>query len=83
MTEGWRKLNNEEFHNLYSSPNIVRVIKSRRIRWSGHIARMGEMRNAYNLVGKPDGKRPLRRPGRRWEENIKMDRTKTVFGRVD
>jgi hypothetical protein len=56
----WRKLHNEELHNLYSSPNIIRMIKSRKMRWTGHVARMGETRNAYRiLVGKPEGKRPL------------------------
>jgi hypothetical protein len=61
-------------HSLYSSPNIVRVIKSRRMRWAGHIARIGEGRGAYRvLVGRPEGKRPLGRPRRRWEDNIKMD----------
>jgi hypothetical protein len=70
----WRKLQNDELHNLYSSPNIVRVIKSRRMRWAGHVARMGEGRSVYRiLVGKPEGKRPLGRPRRRWEDNIKMD----------
>jgi hypothetical protein len=70
----WRKLHNDELHSLYSSPNIVRVIKSRRIRWAGHVACMGEGRGAYRvLVGKPEGKRPLGRPRRRWEDNIKMD----------
>jgi hypothetical protein len=64
---GWRRLHNEGFHNLYASPNIIRVIKSRRMRWAGHVSRMGEMRNAYKiLVGKPEGKRPLGRPKRRW-----------------
>jgi hypothetical protein len=59
---------------LYSSPNIIRMIKSRRMRWAGHVARMGETRNAYRiLVGKPEGKRPLGRPRRRWVNNIKMD----------
>jgi hypothetical protein len=67
--ESWRKLHNDELHNLYSSPNIVRVIKSRRVRWVGHVARMGEGR----CVGSPEGKRPLGRLGRRWEDNIKMD----------
>jgi hypothetical protein len=63
----WRKLHNEELHNLYSSPNIIRMIKSRRMRWAGHVPRMGETRNAYRiLVGKPEGKRPLGRPRRRW-----------------
>jgi hypothetical protein len=70
----WRKLHNDELHNLYSSPNIVRVIKSRRMRWAGHVARMGEGRSVYRvLVGRPEGKRPRGRPKRRWEDNIKMD----------
>ena len=65
---------NEELNDLYSSPNIVRVIKSRRMRWAGHVARMEEGRDVHKvLVGKPDGKRPLGRPRRRWEDNIKMD----------
>jgi hypothetical protein len=60
VTRGWRKLHNEELHNLYSSPNIIRMIKSRRMRWIGHVVRMGEKRNAYRiLVGKPEGKSPL------------------------
>jgi hypothetical protein len=67
-------LHNEELHNLYSSPDIIRQIKSRRMRWAGHVARMGEGRNVYRvLVGKPEGKRPLGRPRRRWEDGIKMD----------
>jgi hypothetical protein len=70
----WRKLHNDELHNLYSSPNIVRVIKSRRMRWEGHVARMGEGRGVYRVfVERPEGKRPLGRPKRRWEDNIKMD----------
>jgi hypothetical protein len=70
----WRTLHNDELHDLYSSPNIDRVIKSRRMRWAGHVARMGEGRGAYRvLVGRPVGKRPLGRPRRRWEDNIKMD----------
>jgi hypothetical protein len=74
VTEGWRKLHNEELHNLYSSPSIIRMIKSRRMRWAGHVALMGEKRNAYGiLVGMPEGKRPLGRPRRRWVDNIKMD----------
>ena len=69
-----RKLYNEELNDVYSSPNIVRVIKSRRMRWAGHVARMGERRGVYRvLVGKPEGKRPLGRPRHRWENNIKMD----------
>jgi hypothetical protein len=72
-TGGWRKLHNEEIHYLYCSPNIIKMIKSRRIRWTGHVARMGERRNTYRiLVGKPEGKRPLGRPRRRWVDNIKM-----------
>jgi hypothetical protein len=70
----WRKMHNGELHNLYSSPDIIRQIKSRRMRWAGHVARMGEGRNVYRvLVGKPEGKRPLGRPRRRWEDGIKMD----------
>jgi hypothetical protein len=74
VTGGWRKLYNEELHNLYSSPRIIRIIKSRRMRWAGHVARMGEKRNVYRLlVGKPERKRPLGRPRSRWIDNIKMD----------
>jgi hypothetical protein len=70
----WRKLHNDELHNLYSLPNIVRVIKSRRVRWAGHMARIGEGRGVYRfLVGRPESKRPLGRPRHRWEDNIKMD----------
>ena len=74
VTREWRKLHNEELNDLYSLPNIVRVIKSRRMRWAGHVARMGESRGVCRvLVGKPEGKRPLGSPRRRWEDNIKMD----------
>jgi hypothetical protein len=67
VTGDWRKLHNEELHNLYSSPNIIRMIMSMRMRWAGHVAGMGETRNAYRiLVGKAVGKRPLRRQRRRW-----------------
>jgi hypothetical protein len=84
VTGGWRKLHNEELHGLYSSPSIIRVIKSRRMRWAGNVARMGEVRNAYNiLVGRPKGRRPLGRPSRRWEDNIKMDLREIGFGDVD
>ncbi|KAJ4432406.1 hypothetical protein ANN_21025 [Periplaneta americana] len=74
VTEEWRKLHNTELNALYSSPDIIRNIKSRRLRWAEHVARMGESRNADGvLVGRPEGKRPLGRPRRRWEDNIKMD----------
>jgi len=74
VTGEWCRLHNEELNDLYSSPNIVRVIKSRRMRWAGHVARMGEERVVYSvLVGKPEGKRPLGRPRRRWVDNIRMD----------
>jgi hypothetical protein len=70
----WRKLHNDELHSLYFSLNIVRVIKSRRMRWAGHVARRGEGTGVYRvLVGRPEGRRPLGRPRRRWEDNIKMD----------
>jgi hypothetical protein len=70
----WRKLHNDEIHSLYSSPNIVTVIKSRRMRGAGHVARMGEGRGVYRvLVGRPECKRPLGRTKRRWEDNIEMD----------
>jgi hypothetical protein len=70
----WRKMHYDEFYSLYSSLNIVRVIKSRRMRWAGHVARMGERRDVYRvLVGRPEGKRSLGGPRRRWEDNIKMD----------
>jgi hypothetical protein len=80
---GWRKLHNEELHGLYSSPSI-RVIKARRMRWAGHVARTGEVRGAYNiLVGRPEGRRPLGRPRCRWEDNIKMDLGEIGFLDVD
>jgi hypothetical protein len=84
VTGEWRKLHNEEVNNLYSSPNIVRVINSRRMRWAGHVARMGEGRGVYRvLVGKPEGRRPLGRPRRRWEDNIRIDLRKVGCGCVD
>jgi hypothetical protein len=74
VSGGWTKLHNEELHNLYSSPSIIRIIKSRRIRLAGHVARMGEKRNVYRLlVGRSEGKRPLGRPRHRWRDNIKMN----------
>jgi hypothetical protein len=73
-TGGWRKLHIEELRDLYSSSSIIRIIKSRRMRWAGHVARIGEKINVYRLlVGKPEGKRPLGRPRCRWVDNIKMD----------
>ena len=73
ITGEWRKLHNSELHALYSSSKIIRNLKSRRLRWAGHVARMEKSRNAYRvLVGKPEGKRPLARPRRGWEDNIKM-----------
>jgi hypothetical protein len=75
------KIHNEELNDLYSSPNIIRVIKSRRMRWPGHVARMGEKRGAYGiLVGRPEGRRQLGRPRRRWEDNIKMDLQEVGWG---
>jgi hypothetical protein len=74
VTGEWRKLQNKELYALYSSPNIIRVMKSRRLRWEGHVARMGARTDAYRvLVGKPEGRRPLGRRRRRWEDNIKLD----------
>jgi hypothetical protein len=74
VTGEWRKLHNEELNDLYSLPNIVRMVKSRRMRWAGHVARMGEGRGVNGvLMGKPEGKRPLGRPRCRWDDNIKMD----------
>jgi hypothetical protein len=74
VTGGWKKLHNKELHSLYSSPSIIRMIKSRRMEWAGHIARMGEKRNAYRIsVGKPEGNRPLGRPRGGWVDKIKMD----------
>jgi hypothetical protein len=80
----WKKLRNKELHDLYSSPSIIRIMKSRRMRWAGHIARLGEKRNAYMLlVGKPEGMRLLGRPSRRWVDNIRMDLVEVGWGDVD
>jgi hypothetical protein len=74
VTGEWRKLHNEELHNMYSSPDIIRQFKSRRMRWAGNVARMGEERKVYKvLVGKPEGERALGRPRRRWDDGIRMD----------
>ena len=84
ITREWRKLHNEELNDLFPSPNIARVIKSRGIRWPGQVARMGERRGVYRaLVGKPEGQRPLGRPRRRWEDNIKMDIQEVGCGGMD
>jgi hypothetical protein len=84
VTGGWRKLHNKELHGLYSSPSIIRVIKARMMRWVGHVVHMGEVRGAYNiLVRRPEGRRPLGRPRRRWEDNIEMDLREIGFGDVD
>jgi hypothetical protein len=80
----WRKLHNEELHDLYSLPSIIRIMKLRRMRWAVHVARMGEKRNACRLlVGKPEGKRPLGRLRRRWVDNIRMDHLELRWGYVD
>jgi len=84
VTGEWRRLHNEELNDLFSLPNTVRVVKSRRMRWAGHVARMGETRGVHRvLVGKPEGKRLLGRPRRRWEDNIRMDLQEVGMGRGD
>jgi hypothetical protein len=84
VTGEWRKLHNQELHDLYSSPSIIIIIKTRRMRWVGHVAIMEEKRNAYMLlVGKPEGRRPLGRPKRRSLDNIMMDLVEVGWGDVD
>jgi hypothetical protein len=81
---GWRKLHNEELRDLYSSPSIIGITKSRRMRWAGHVARLGEKSNAYMLlVGKAEGRRSLGRPRRRWLDDIRMDLVDVGWGDVD
>jgi hypothetical protein len=81
VTGEWRRLHNKELYALYSSPNIIRVIKSRKLRWAGHVARTGERRGAYRaLVGNPEGRRPLGGPRHRWEDNIEMDLREVGWG---
>ena len=84
VTGEWRRMHNVELNDLYSSPNIVRVIKSRRMRWAGHVVRIGEERGVYRvLVGKPEGRRPLGRPRRRWVDNIRTDLQEVGSGYMD
>jgi hypothetical protein len=81
VTGEWTRLHKEELSDLYASPSIIRVIISRRMRWAGHVARMGEERGAYRiLMGRPEGRRPLGRPRLRWEDNIKMDLKEVEWG---
>jgi hypothetical protein len=83
VTGEWRQLHNEELHDLYSSPSIIRIMKSRRVRWVRHVARRGGKRNAYRLlVGKPEGKRSLGRPRRKWVDNIRIDFAEEGWGDV-
>jgi hypothetical protein len=80
VTGEWRRLHNKELHALYSSPNIIRVIKTRRLGWAGHVARMGERRGAYRaLVGKPEGRRPLGRPRSTFEDSIEVELREIVW----
>jgi hypothetical protein len=84
VMEGWRKLHDEELHNLHSPPDIIRIIKSKSMRWAGHVTRMGEKRHMYRLlVGKPEGERPLGRPRCRWIDTIKMDLLEIGWSVVD
>jgi hypothetical protein len=84
VTGEWRKLRNEELHDLYSLSSIIGIMKSRRMRWAGHVTRMGEKRNAYrSLVGKPEGRMPLGRPRHRWVDNIRMDLVELGWGDVE
>jgi hypothetical protein len=84
VMEDWRKLHSEELHNLSSSPDIIRQVKSMRMRWVGHVAHVGEERKVYKvLVGKPEGRRPIGRPRRRWEDGVRMDLKEIGLGGVD
>jgi hypothetical protein len=80
----WRRLHNEKFHKMYATSNIISVIRSKRMNWVGHVAHMGEIRNAYkSLVGRPEGKRPLGRPRRRWKDNNRISLGEIVWEGVD
>jgi hypothetical protein len=84
VTGEWRKMHNEELHDLYSSPSTIRMLRSRTMRWAGHVARMGEKRNRYRiLVGKPEERRPLGRPRHRWVDNIRMNLGEVGWGDLD
>jgi hypothetical protein len=84
ITREWRRLSNKQLYALYSSPDIIRITKSRRLRWAGHVARLRVMRGTYRvLVGKSEGRRPLQRPRRRWQDNIKMDLREVGWGGID
>jgi hypothetical protein len=84
LTGEWRKFHNEELHILYSSPNIIRQIKSRRMRWVGHVACIGEERKVYKVsMGKPEGKRPLGKARHRWEDRIRMDLREIGWGSIE
>jgi hypothetical protein len=84
VTGEWRKLHSEELHSLYSAPDIISQVKSKGMRWAGHVTHKGEERKVYKgLVGKPEGKRPLGRPRRRWEDGIRMDLREIGLGGVD
>jgi acyl-CoA hydrolase len=84
VARGWRRLHNEELHNLYTLPNVIRVIKLRRMRWVGHVVGMGEMKNVYNiLVTNPEEKGPVERPRCRWDDNIEINLRETVWKAVD
>jgi hypothetical protein len=84
LTGEWRKLHNEDLHDLFFSPCIIRINRTRRMRWAGHVVGMGEKRNAYRLlVGKPEGRRPLGRLRSRWADNIRMDLVEVGWGNVD
>jgi hypothetical protein len=84
VTGEWKRLHKKELYALYSSPNVIRLIKSRRLRWAGHAARMGERRGAYRaLVEKSEGRRPLGKPRRRWDDNIKTDLREVGWGVMD